>query len=427
MSHRQMKIVEIATRRRVAIAMGAVTLVLFGLIALKDLKVNLLPDLSYPTLTVRTEYRGAAPEEIETLLTRPVEEAVGVVRNVREVKSVSRAGQSDVILEFAWGTDMDRAGLDVREKLEVLQLPLEATRPLMLRFNPATDPIMRLGLVFEREGEVADETSLKILRRFADEEIKKQLEPVDGVAAVKISGGLEDEIQINIDQRKMAQLNLSLSTLTQRLSAENVNLSAGRLEEGAQRYLVRTINQFNTVEEIAGLIVSTGEGRPVYLRDIAEVIQGYKEREAIIRMNGEEAVEVAIYKEGDANTVSVAHGVKTQFESLEEDLLQDMKIHTVDDQSVFIDRAVREVITAALLGGLLAVLVIFAFLRNVWFTFTIAMSIPVSAPGRRRRPGRGGDSRRQRCRRSGCCFNAYDHRGVFAACFCRRCGGTAVP
>ena len=135
-----MKLVEIATRRRVAISMAAVSLVLFGLIALKDLKVNLLPDLSYPTLTVRTEYRGAAPEEIETLLSRPVEESVGVVKNVRSIKSVSRAGQSDVILEFAWGTDMDRAGLEVREKLEILQLPLEATRPLLLRFDPATDP-----------------------------------------------------------------------------------------------------------------------------------------------------------------------------------------------------------------------------------------------------------------------------------------------
>ena len=155
-----MKLIEIATRRRVAISMLAVTLVLFGLIALKDLKVNLLPDLSYPTLTVRTEYRGAAPEEIETLLTRPVEEAVGVVKNVISVKSVSRAGQSDVILEFAWGTDMDRAGLDVREKLEVLQLPLEASRPLLLRFNPATDPIMRFGMI----SATSDEASLKAMR-----------------------------------------------------------------------------------------------------------------------------------------------------------------------------------------------------------------------------------------------------------------------
>jgi len=378
MSTGTMKLVEIATRRRVAISMGAVTLVLFGLIALQDLKVNLLPDLSYPTLTVRTEYQGAAPEEIETLLTRPVEEAVGVVKNVRAVKSVSRAGQSDVILEFAWGVDMDLAGLDVREKLEVLQLPLESSRPLLLRFNPATDPIMRFGLIFGESGSAVDETSLKVLRRYADEEIRKILEPVEGVAAVKISGGLEDEIHIEIDQRKMAQLNLSLENLTARLAAENVNVSAGRLEEGTQRYLVRTINQFGSVEEFGSLIVSTGAGRPVYLRDIANVRSGYSEREAIIRMNGHEAVEVAIYKEGDANTVSVAEGVRARLASLKEDLPPGVQMETVDDQSVFIDRAIREVINAALLGGLLAVLVIFVFLRNIWFTLTIALCIPVS-------------------------------------------------
>ena len=369
-----MKLVEVATRRRVAISMAAVTLVLFGLIALQDLKVNLLPDLSYPTVTVRTEYRGAAPEEIETLLTRPVEEAVGVVRNVRSVKSVSRAGQSDVILEFAWGTNMDRAGLDVREKLEVLQLPLESSRPLLLRFNPATDPIMRFGLVSEN----SEEASLKSLRRFADEEIKKLLEPVEGVAAVKISGGLEDEIQIEIDQRKMAQLKLSLDTLSARLAAENVNVSAGRLEEGSQRYLVRTINQFGSVEEFGELIVAPGEGRPVYLRDIAHIRAGYSEREAIIRMNGQEAVEVAIYKEGDANTVSVAQGVTERLEKLADDLPPGMTIEKVDDQSIFIERAISEVVIAAILGGLLAVLVIFLFLRNIWYTFTIAISIPVS-------------------------------------------------
>jgi HAE1 family hydrophobic/amphiphilic exporter-1 len=378
MSTSTLKLVEVATRRRVAISMGAVTLVLFGLIALQDLKVNLLPDLSYPTLTVRTEYRGAAPEEIETLLTRPVEESVGVVRNVRTVKSVSRAGQSDVILEFAWGTDMDRAGLDVREKLEVLQLPLEASRPLLLRFNPATDPIMRLALTLDEEQRAGDEASLKMLRRFADEELKKLLEPVEGVAAVKISGGLEDEVQIEIDQLKMAQLKLSLDDLTERLAAENVNVSAGRLEEGTQRYLVRTINQFRSIEEFGDLIVSPGGGRPVYLRDIAEVRSGFSEREAIIRMNGREAVEVAIYKEGDANTVRVAGGVRERMEEVQEDLPSGVATETVDDQSMFIQRAIGEVVNAAILGGLLAVLVIFVFLRNFWFTLTIALSIPVS-------------------------------------------------
>jgi len=378
MSIKTLKLVEIATRRHVAISMAAVTMVLFGLISLQGLQVNLLPDLSYPTLTVRTEYEGSAPEEIETLLTRPVEEAVGVVKNVIGVKSVSRTGQSDVILEFAWGTDMDRASLEVREKLEIMELPLEVTRPILLRFNPATDPIMRYGLIIGEGENGKDEVSLKVLRRFADEEIKKKLEPVEGVAAVKISGGLEDEIQIEIDQRKMAQLNLSLAALVDRLAAENVNLSAGRLEEGSQRYLVRTINQFGSVEEFASLIVATGQARPIYLRDIARVHSGYSEREAIIRINGREAVEIAIYKEGDANTVSVSEAIRAKVESQQDQLPEGMQMQLVDDQSVFIDRAISEVINAAILGGLLAVLVIFVFLRNWWFTLTIGISIPIS-------------------------------------------------
>ncbi len=378
MSTKTLKLVEVATRRHVAISMAAVTLVLFGLISLQDLQVNLLPDLSYPTLTVRTEYQGSAPEEVETLLTRPVEEAVGVVKNVIAVKSVSRTGQSDVILEFAWGTDMDRAGLNVREKLELLQLPLEVSRPLLLRFNPATDPIMRYGLMLENDESGSEETNLKVLRRFADEEIKKILEPIEGVAAVKVSGGLEDEIQIDIDQHKMAQLNLTIETLSARLAAENINFSAGRLEEGEQRYLVRTINQFGSVDEIAALIVAPGETRPVYLRDIAQIAAGYSERQAIIRMNGREAVEVAVYKEGDANTVHVAKGVDTRVEALNKKLPPGISLQKVDDQSIFINQAISEVINAALLGGLLAVLVIFLFLRNWWFTFTIGLSIPVS-------------------------------------------------
>lgn len=373
-----LKLVEVATRRHVTISMLAVTLVLFGLISLKSLPVNLLPDLSYPTLTVRTEYQGAAPEEVETLLTRPVEEAVGVVKNVISIKSVSRAGQSDVLLEFAWGTDMDRAALDVREKLELLQLPLEVKRPLLLRFNPATDPVMRYGLFMGDSGAATDETKLKMLRRYADEEIRKAIEPVDGVAAVKVSGGLEDEIQIQIDQQKMARLGLSLEELTGRLAAENINLSAGRLEEGQQRYLVRTMNQFQSVEEMAAMIVVPGAASPIRLRDIANVTAGYSERQAIIRMNGREAVEVAIYKEGDANTVHVSRGVDERVASLEKKLPPGMKMQKVDDQSVFIEHAISEVVNAALLGGLLAVLVIFLFLRNWWFTLTIGLSIPVS-------------------------------------------------
>ncbi len=317
------RLIEIATERRVTIVMFTVAVVLFGLVSLSRLKVNLLPDISYPTITIRTELTGAAPIEIENLLTKSIEEAVGVIRNVRLVRSVSRTGQSDVTLEFIWGTDMDIAGVDVREKVDIINLPLEAKRPLLLRFDPSSEPIMRLGLLQkEAEDAVAGtdrvEENLKALRRLAEDSIKTSLEAEEGTAAVKVSGGLEDEVQIQVDQQKLSQLGISIQQIAQRIRAENVNLSGGRLEEGTQRFLVRTINEFQTVEEFAGAIIANVAGRPVYLRDVATVSRGYKEREAITRVNGRESVELAIYKEGDANTVQVANRVERRLDSIRE-------------------------------------------------------------------------------------------------------------
>ncbi|HET8818298.1 MAG TPA: efflux RND transporter permease subunit [Xanthomonadaceae bacterium] len=390
-------LVEFSTRRRVTVAMATLTFVLFGLIALADLKVNLLPDLSYPTLTVRTEYTGAAPSEIETLIAEPVEEAVGVVKNLRKLSSVSRTGQSDVVLQFAWGTDMDQASLEVRDKLEVLRLPLEAEAPVLLRFNPSTEPVMRLVFTSEA-GDANALAELNRLRRYADEELKKRLEPVAGVAAVKVSGGLEDEIQVDIDQQKLSQLGISIGTVISRLQEENVNISGGRLEDGSQRYLVRTVNQFADVEEMRDLFIAnvssspaaqdaggggtmvpaSANGTPVYLRDIADVRQGHKEREAIIRLGGNEAVELAIYKEGDANTVTVADAVRQRLEELKGQLPAGTELATIDDQSVFIRDSIHQVKKAALEGGLLAILIIFLFLRDGWSTFVISLSLPVS-------------------------------------------------
>jgi HAE1 family hydrophobic/amphiphilic exporter-1 len=388
-----------ATRRRVTIAMVTVTFVLFGLISLGELKVNLLPDLSYPTLTVRTEYTGAAPAEIETLVSEPVEEAVGVVKNLRKLRSISRTGQSDVVLEFAWGTDMDRASLEVRDKLEVLRLPLDAEPPVLLRFNPSTAPIMRLVLTLPADSAADDAAELIRLRRYADDELKKRLEPVEGVAAVKVSGGLEDEIQVLIDEARLAQLNLPIGTIVDRLRQENVNISGGRLEEGSQRYLVRTVNQFADLEQMREMLVATQDGVPIKLRDVADVRQGWKERQAIIRLAGREAVELAIYKEGDANTVAAAAAVRAALARLQgasdrskpgaenappvqrergEYEIDGIAVRTVEDSSIFIENALREVRTEALMGGLFAILLIFFFLRDGWSTFVISLSLPVS-------------------------------------------------
>jgi len=418
-------LVEFATRRRVTIAMCTVTLMLFGVIALGNLKVNLLPDLSYPTLTVRTEYTGAAPTEIETLISEPVEEAVGVVKNLRKLKSVSRTGQSDVVLEFAWGTNMDQASLEVRDKMEALNLPLEAKAPVLLRFNPSTEPIMRL--VISAKADAATDADavrqLTELRRYADEDLKKKLEPVAGVAAVKVGGGLEDEIQVDIDQQKLAQLNLPMDNVIKRLKEENINISGGRLEEGSQRFLVRTVNQFADLEDIRNLLVTTqgsngsaadaamqqmfaiaastgsdaavaaasaaqsasssssstiANGVPVRLKDVASVRQGYKEREAIIRLGGKEAVELAIYKEGDANTVATAEALRAKLEQIKAQIPGDAQLTTIEDQSRFIEHAISDVKKDAVIGGLLAILIIFLFLRDGWSTFVISLSLPVS-------------------------------------------------
>ncbi|MFT3756750.1 MAG: efflux RND transporter permease subunit [Pseudoxanthomonas sp.] len=410
-------LVEFATRRRVTIAMMTLTLVLFGLISLSSLKVELLPDLSYPTLTVRTDYEGAAPAEVETLISRPAEEALGIVKGLRKLKSISRTGQSDVVLEFAWGTNMEQAGLDVRDKMETLQLPLEAKPPVLLRFNPSTQPIMRLALSSKQEGGSDADAIRRLMemRRYADEDLKRKLEPVAGVAAVKVGGGLEDEIQVDIDQRKLAQLGLSLDNVIQRLQQENVNLSGGRLEEGSQRYLVRTVNQFATVEQMREMLLTTAGGSaassasdntqlmsaimgsrdpnvlaalrgdgssggtsPIRLKDVADVRQGYKEREAVIRSGGHEAVELAIYKEGDANTVATADALEARLKTVREQLPSDIELTEVEDQSVFIRHAVNDVKVDAVIGGLLSILIIFLFLRDGWSTFVISLSLPVS-------------------------------------------------
>ncbi len=378
------RLIEIATERRVTIVMMMVAIVLFGMVSLSRLKLNLLPDISYPTLTVRTELTGAAPVEVENLLSKPIEEAVGVVRNVRLVRSVSRTGQSDVTIEFLWGTDMDIAGVDIREKLDILLLPLEAGRPLLLRFDPSSEPIVRLGLLYKEDAVEADDTSevrLKALRRLAEDRIKPDIEAEEGTAAVKVSGGLEDEIQIRVDQQKLSQLGLSIEQIANRIRAENVNLSGGRLEEGNQRFLVRTINEFQDEDEFRDAIIANVAERPVYLRDVATVQRGYKDREAITRVKGRESVELAVYKEGDANTVQVADRVKQRLERIRESLPEDMELVEIYDQSTFISSAVDAVRTAAILGGLIAIFVLYGFLRDSRATTTVAIAIPVSVIG----------------------------------------------
>jgi len=373
-----MRIVDIAVKRPVAVSMFTFAVLLFGMVSLGRLSVNLLPDLSYPTLTIRTDYNGAAPGEVEQLVSKPIEEAIGVVKGVRKVTSTSRAGQSDVVLSFAWGTDMDFASLEVREKLDVLQLPLDIEKPRLLRFNPSLDPVIKLGLTAQSDTSSLSVAQMKRLRLYAEQQVKRALESVEGVAAVRVGGGLENEIHILIDQQKASQLSIPITRIIDRVSAENINAAGGRIDNAAQAFLVRTLNQFETLSDIENLFIGRFEGKNIQLKDIATVESAYKDRDVVTRFNGNEGIEIAIYKEGDANAVNVAQKVANRLNEVNNNLPSNYTLSEIYDQSVFIKQAIDNVKSAAVMGGILAMLVLYLFLKDFWATVIISVSIPVS-------------------------------------------------
>lgn len=365
-----MKLAQFAVKRPVTILMFTLATLLFGLVALGRLPVTLLPDLSYPNITVRTSYLGAAPGEVEQLINRPIEESLGTVRGVRNITSYARANQSDIVLEFAWGTDMNMAAVEVREKLDMVPIPLDIEKPMLLRFNPNMEPMMRLAM--------SGDSNLQSLRRYADEELKRRFESLEGVAAVRTGGGLEDEIQILIQEKETAQLDISPDLIVRRLKEENLNQSGGRVQSGRMEFLVRTMNQFQSLEQMQDIYITTRNQKPIRLKDIAEVKLGAKDRTSISRINGQEAIEINLYREGDANTVQVADTVLKHLKTIQEALPAGYEIELLSDQSDFIRQAIASVQGNAVSGGLLAMLIILLFLRQIKPTLIISISIPIS-------------------------------------------------
>lgn len=365
-----MKLIEISLKRRVMVSMTAVAVTLFGLVAFTRLPITLLPDISYPTLTVETRFPGAAPSEIEALITRPIEEAVGVAGGVQRLTSVSKPGLSQVTLEFGWGRSMDFAALDVRQKLDLVVLPREADKPLVLRFDPANDPIARLYL--------RGTDDLFQLRYLAEEVIKKDLESTDGLAAIKINGGFEEEIQIQIDEGKLALMGIDIGEVRDKLARENINQAGGSLYEREARYLVRSRNEFESLKDIENTVLRQQGGRLVLLSDVAKVTRGAKQREVVTRFGGKEAVEMALYKEGDANTVQVARAVTERIEALKKELPTGVVIEKGSDQSAFIQASIDDVLANAWQGGLIAILVLLLFLKDLRSTLVVGISIPLS-------------------------------------------------
>jgi len=381
------------TDRPVAVLMVFLAAVVFGYFSLGRLPVTLMPEMSYPTLTVRTEYPGAAPEEVENDISRRIEEQLGVIGGLNELSSVSRAGVSDVTLEFVWGTRMADAIQNTLEKLDTVQLPREAERPLLLRFDPSLDPVMELSLSAAKPLEASADKAARSaegrrLRRVAELQVKRALETIPGVAAARVRGGLEEEIHVLIDAGSLQRLNLPISQVLARLRAENINAAGGRIREGSAEYMIRTVNEYRNLEEVANTVVFREAGRELRLRDMGEVVYGERDREMLTRTDGGESVQIDVYKEADANMVGVAERIKAAVGTIhsprrtsiagrlhqeEEAVLQ-----VVADRSIFIDNSIREVKSTAVSGGFLAIAVLLLFLRDLRTTAIIALSIPIS-------------------------------------------------
>ncbi len=410
------------THRPVAVSMVFLAAVVFGLLSYQGLPVTLMPELSYPTLTVRTEYPGAAPEEVENDISRRIEEQLGVVGGLRRMSSVSRAGVSDVVLEFAWDTPMSDAVQETLEKLDLVLLPDAAERPLILRFDPGLDPVLELSLAGEDE-RFEGEEGLRRLRRLAELQVKRALEPIDGVAAVRVRGGLEEEIHVLLDAQDLQRSRLSVQQVIDRLGQENINVAGGTLKEGRTEYMVRTVNEYVNLEQIRNTVVASVDGREVRIGDLGEVRRSNRDREIQTRTSGRESVQLDVYKEADANMVALADRVRSRVGELDlereralargetverpRNLLQRLTgrsgdggrrgpglggatlsadlyrsegavLTVVSDRSEFIEGSIAEVRNTAILGGLLAVIVLYLFLRNLVTTLIVAVSIPIS-------------------------------------------------
>lgn len=388
--------------RPVAVLMIFTAVAVFGQVSFLQLPVNLMPDMSYPTLTVRTEYPGAAPEEVEAQVSRPLEEAVSTADGLVRLESRSRAETSDVVLEFDWGADMNQAAQSVRERLQQTLLPDEARRPLLLRYDPSLDPILRIALALDPDatGGPQGEAALLMLREVAEAELKPQLEAMDGVAAVKVRGGLERQVLVEVREDWLAARRLTLAQVRNTLSTENVNIAGGAIREGDTEYLIRTLNEFSRLDELEALQIRRADGQMVRLDEVAQIIETHKDREVVSHLNGAEAVELEVHKEADANIVAVARAVKDRLgvdlgvagppspgevpgaprgpPTLIEQLPDFLTLEVLDDQAAFIEAAISNLGGTAALGGLLAISVLFLFLRDLRATAIIGTAIPIS-------------------------------------------------
>ena len=367
-----MKLADVSIRRPVFATMMIFALIVLGLFSYLKLNVDLYPDIDIPFVIVTTALPGAGPEQIETDVTKKIEDAVNPVAGVDYIQSTSQENLSMVIIAFKLEIDGKTAAQEVREKIAAIRadLPTEIKDPVIQRYDAQSLPIFSIT--------VSGNQSPKDITTFTKDVVKKRLENIPGVGAVDLVGGAEKEVQIEIDASRLQAYNLSVQDVINTVGSQNVEIPGGNLTEGPRQLLLRTMGKYKNVEDFNKVIVATPMGKPVYLSDIGKVYDGIKEQTSLSRVNGKIAVGLNIIKQSGSNTVKVAKEINRQLENLSKELPPGVKINIAQDNSTYIKDSVNDVLFNIIYGGLLAVIVIYLFLANFRATIISALALPAS-------------------------------------------------
>ncbi|CAG9622844.1 efflux RND transporter permease subunit [Sutcliffiella rhizosphaerae] len=367
-----MKIAKLSVYRPIAMSMVIIFMLIIGAVSMRSMTVDLFPELTFPVVAVTTTYNGAGPEEIENLVSSPLENAMSTIPNVESVTSISTTGGSLVLVSFAWGTNMDFASLDMRERIDSVRdfLPPGANMPRVLRFNPSDLPIVQLAIT-DPSGEMTK------AKQLAEQEIEPQLNSVEGIASISVEGGAENEIRITLNPNAMSSFGISIDQLQQMLAAENLNLPGGSLTDQNQDLPIRITGEFTSIFDIESLPIPTPNG-VIQLSQLGEVKETLQPTTQLSYLNGEPAVGMSILKQSGSNTVTVANEIEKKLDEIRKTLPDGVEIKPIFDQSEFIKKSISAVTMNMLLGSLLAAAVLYFFLRNIRSTLIISFSIPIS-------------------------------------------------
>ena len=366
-----MGLTKTSVKRPIATAMVYLIVIVLGVTGFRFLPVDLLPPIEYPRLSISVDYPNVGPEEIETIITDQLENALAGVANLEEITSESQEGRSQVNLNFSRGANLDEAANDVRAALDRVRrsLPEEADPPRVRKFDPNDSPIVIIGAQSTRQ--------LDELTRILENDISKRLEQVPGVGTIDVWGGIDREIRVNLKRDRLNASGLTAQDVRNAIVAENSTLPGGNVKRGFSDLYVRTVGEFDNISQISETIISTVDGKPIRVRDVAEVEDGFEDVGRLVSINDEPMIRMGIRKQSGANTVEVSEGIQRELDRINAER-DDVSLMIVIDQSDFIQNSIDNVQQSAIWGAVLAIFILYLFLRNGSTTFIISLAIPVS-------------------------------------------------